>query len=226
MDGANWTYTPAENFTGEDQLTFVVNDGLLDSEPATVTLTVDSVNDVPEILSMELPTRVAAGFPVVLRTEYQDDGAVEGGEYTAVTLWGAVGAMDTNGEFVDPDDDGPQPPRLVGLQVDEPVGEKRNRESTEFGKGTVFGEHTYTEPGRTYEVTQCLTDGGVQICESESLTVERLVNLTVSLLSEEEVATSGFIDLDLMVTNQQPEGGVAGLAAQNVTLWQVTGLRL
>lgn len=41
------TYTPPSNFTGEEQFTFLVNDGLFESNVATVTITVTPVNDPP-----------------------------------------------------------------------------------------------------------------------------------------------------------------------------------
>jgi VCBS repeat-containing protein len=41
------TYTPDENFFGLDSFTFKVNDGQLDSEVATVSITVTAVNDAP-----------------------------------------------------------------------------------------------------------------------------------------------------------------------------------
>ncbi|MBI4325792.1 MAG: tandem-95 repeat protein, partial [Chloroflexi bacterium] len=41
------TYTPAGNYYGPDSFTFIVNDGTLDSEQATVSITVTPVNDPP-----------------------------------------------------------------------------------------------------------------------------------------------------------------------------------
>ena len=45
-DGS-FTYTPAPNYNGEASFTYVANDGLVASAPATVTITVSEVNDAP-----------------------------------------------------------------------------------------------------------------------------------------------------------------------------------
>jgi photosystem II stability/assembly factor-like uncharacterized protein len=41
------TYTPTNNYNGSDSFTFKVNDGTVDSAVATVSITVNSVNDIP-----------------------------------------------------------------------------------------------------------------------------------------------------------------------------------
>ncbi len=46
-DSASVTYTPAANYNGGDSFTYKINDGTDDSTPATATLTVTSVNDLP-----------------------------------------------------------------------------------------------------------------------------------------------------------------------------------
>lgn len=45
--GPSFTYTPNNNFTGQDSFTFKANDGEEDSNVATVTITVTPVNDAP-----------------------------------------------------------------------------------------------------------------------------------------------------------------------------------
>jgi len=42
-------YTPALNYNGKDSFTFVANDGKIDSEIATINITVTSINDLPTI---------------------------------------------------------------------------------------------------------------------------------------------------------------------------------
>lgn len=43
----SFTYTPEADFNGEDSFTYKANDGTLDSNEATVTITVNAVNDAP-----------------------------------------------------------------------------------------------------------------------------------------------------------------------------------
>lgn len=62
------TYTPAENYNGQDSFTFSVSDGTSESAPATVFITVIPVNDPP----------VARSITVNLTRESQTGGA--GGE--------------------------------------------------------------------------------------------------------------------------------------------------
>jgi hypothetical protein len=47
--GANRTYKPNANYNGPDSFTFKINDGSADSNIATVTITVNSVNDGPTL---------------------------------------------------------------------------------------------------------------------------------------------------------------------------------
>jgi serine protease AprX len=49
----NLSYSPNQNFNGSDSFTFTVNDGTLDSEIATVTISVQPINDPP------VPTNLA-----------------------------------------------------------------------------------------------------------------------------------------------------------------------
>src|SRR3989338_1742267 len=50
------TYTPNANYNGADSFTFKVNDGLVDSSAATVSITINPVNDAPAITSTPITT--------------------------------------------------------------------------------------------------------------------------------------------------------------------------
>ena len=45
----NLTYTPEANYNGSDSFSFTVNDGTTDSAPATVSITINDVNDTPTV---------------------------------------------------------------------------------------------------------------------------------------------------------------------------------
>src|SRR5207253_450129 len=60
----NLSYTPAADFNGADSLTFKVNDGTVDSNTATVAITVVAVNDPPVAQNQAITTDEDAPHPV------------------------------------------------------------------------------------------------------------------------------------------------------------------
>ncbi|MBI3465096.1 MAG: tandem-95 repeat protein [Planctomycetes bacterium] len=87
-DGS-FTYTPNPNFNGADSFTYKANDGVLDSNTATVTITVNPVNDAPvasndahgENEDTTLVVNAAAGV-------LSNDTDVDGDSLTAVLVIG------------------------------------------------------------------------------------------------------------------------------------------
>jgi VCBS repeat-containing protein len=77
VDGS-FTYTPAANFTGSDSFTYRASDGTLDSDPATVTITVTAVNDAPtaaaDAYSTAEDTALTVAAPGVLGNDTDPDG--------------------------------------------------------------------------------------------------------------------------------------------------------
>ena len=205
--GANRVYTPNADFFGIDRFTYVAHDGRFESEPATIELVVAAVDDAPRIAEFELPARVGIGFPAVLQAAYTDDGASEAQQ--VVVDWGGV--TETNGELVDPDGEGDAGPELQGLHVTEPP--------ERIGRGTVYGQHTYTAANSFQEVVICLTGSSGTQCDSKATSIEHLVALNVDMQASEETTSAPFIDVELSVVNLVPEG-VAGLSAANVVLRQ------
>src|SRR5262249_27489625 len=62
-DGS-FTYTPALNFNGSDSFTYKVNDGALDSNVATVSITITAVNDTPVAADASVTARTNIGLVV------------------------------------------------------------------------------------------------------------------------------------------------------------------
>lgn len=72
------TYTPALDFFGEDSFTFTANDGTVNSNPATVTITVTDVKDqvvaVDDAYSTNEDTTLTVAAPGVLANDLDADG--------------------------------------------------------------------------------------------------------------------------------------------------------
>jgi VCBS repeat-containing protein len=73
--GASRTYTPAANYNGPDSFTFKATDGTADSNTATVSITVNAVNDAPVAKDDSLTTdEDTAGNGNVLTNDTDADG--------------------------------------------------------------------------------------------------------------------------------------------------------
>lgn len=62
----NLTYTPAPNYAGADSFTFMVNDGQLESEIATVAITVTAVEDAPIASAQSVTTTEDTAVAITL----------------------------------------------------------------------------------------------------------------------------------------------------------------
>ncbi|MBK8478018.1 MAG: tandem-95 repeat protein [Opitutaceae bacterium] len=63
---ASYTYTPTADFHGSDSFTFAVSDGACTTDPITVPITVEPVNDTPTARPQALETPEDTPLPVVL----------------------------------------------------------------------------------------------------------------------------------------------------------------
>ena len=72
----NLTYTPTADFNGEDSFTFIANDGTTDSAAATITITVDSVNDVPTANAQSVSVDEDASVAITLSGSDADSDAL------------------------------------------------------------------------------------------------------------------------------------------------------
>jgi hypothetical protein len=211
--GETRTYTPDADFHGSDSFRFKVNDGLDDSNLATVTIEVAPVNDPPVVTEIALPARVGRGFPVLLDFTFADDGS--GIPYYTAVSWGSGESTVETGDFVDPDGDGGEPPALEGLKVIAPVGG--------VGEGSVLGQYVYTEAG-SRNLNACIQDDAGITCRQQAVEIEEVVHFDLRLtapLPEEKTTIIDNDDLALTISvrNAQPEG-FAGLWANGVQLQQ------
>jgi VCBS repeat-containing protein len=77
----SFTYTPATNYTGTDSFTYKANDGITDSNVATVTVTVNPINDAPVANKQNVTTKLNTSVEIVLTALDADGDALS---YTIV----------------------------------------------------------------------------------------------------------------------------------------------
>lgn len=96
------TYRPNDNYAGSDSFTFRANDGQANSNPATVTLTVQAVNDVPvatgESYSVQGGTTLTVNTPGVLANDTDVEGNALVAQLASGPTHGSL-TLNANGSF-------------------------------------------------------------------------------------------------------------------------------
>ena len=72
ISGSTATYTPTQDFNGTDTFTYKANDGNTDSNTATVTVTVNAVNDAPVANAMSVATDSQASTTLQIDLDVSD----------------------------------------------------------------------------------------------------------------------------------------------------------
>ena len=80
--GANLTYTPDLDYSGPDSFTFVASDGKVDSDPATVTLSVLAANDPPSAIQQSVTTKIDKSVAIALSGADLDSDTLEFSVFT------------------------------------------------------------------------------------------------------------------------------------------------
>ncbi|HVK07445.1 MAG TPA: Ig-like domain-containing protein, partial [Gemmataceae bacterium] len=100
-DGS-FTYTPAANYNGTDSFTYRANDGVLNSNLATVTLTINAVNDAPVADNDAYATNEDTPLTVAAPGVLDGDTDVEGSALAAAVVAGPANGsvtLNANGSF-------------------------------------------------------------------------------------------------------------------------------
>src|SRR5207244_2180005 len=83
-------YTPNANFNGSDSFTYKANDGTLDSNVATVSITVNAVNDAPVAVANSYSVNEDTTLTVAASGVLGNDTDVDGDPLTAALVSGAA----------------------------------------------------------------------------------------------------------------------------------------
>jgi VCBS repeat-containing protein len=98
----SFTYTPTSNYNGPDSFTYKAKDGSLNSNVATVNITVTPVNDAPVAASDAFSTAEDTSLTVAVPGILSNDSDVDGNSLTAVLVTGPAHGtlvLNTNGSF-------------------------------------------------------------------------------------------------------------------------------
>lgn len=131
-----YTYTPNANFNGEDSFTFVANDGTVNSNIATVTITVTPINDAPVCSA---PTAASYIWPP---------------NHKMVSIGATMNTSDVDGDTVTV--------AISSIFQDEPtngLGDGDTSPDANLALGQVRAERSGTGDGRVYVITMTASDG-------------------------------------------------------------------
>ena len=97
-DGS-FSYMPAADFSGSDSFTYKVSDGTLESDPITVTITVQPVNDAPRSVNDSYAVNEDTLLTTVAPGVLANDTDTESGSLTAALVSGpATGTLTFNAD--------------------------------------------------------------------------------------------------------------------------------
>jgi PKD repeat protein len=200
------TYTPDANYNGADFFTFQVSDGSLESPPATVSITVNAVNDAPVVVSlrsrvMKRKNIAAVTAPVRSMSTSMTATVMENdvnappelspiGDLTVEEGWGldfGIYAYDPNGDIITY-----TASPLPDNAILDPVS------------GEFIWWPTYDQAG-TYQVTFTASDGSLTDEEAITITVTD-VNPPPELLPIGDLTVEEGSGLDFAIWAYDPDG--------------------
>ncbi|MEZ5473048.1 MAG: Ig-like domain-containing protein [Marinicella sp.] len=222
--GSQWTYTPNENYNGDDTFTFRVNDGVFDSNSATVQISVNPVNDAPTVAFTDENSKV---LPKQLWPLLKNK--VIGNNFQA----GLGYPVPLMAEFLDPDkdqahfvfiywEDGVTHIGSTAYTVEDPENPPDNPIITPNfnGKGQIIADYTFLSPGNQTVGVQVFDNVSGQ---SETVTADINVIPMVDLtLSDEDTDPDTYPEpgnitsITIDITHVAPTEPIVGINATNV----------
>ena len=223
--GADLVYTPDSDYYGDDSFSYRVGDGVYESEPATVALTITAVEDPPQITT-EANVAEGLGFNFQFPVDVYDPDADE--SLMVVIDWGDGSAPESDGVIMQDgvavtgdyiQADGTLPDNL------EATGPLLNMETD--GNGSMVFEHAYSSTGdHTAQICvsdriEILADGTQQptassqaACTTTTFAIAERTDLLLSVEPDSDQADAGTtLPFSVTVTNRPFDITVPGYSS-------------
>jgi CSLREA domain-containing protein len=197
----NLTYTPSQDFFGEDFFTFTVSDGRYTSEPEQFTILVEPVNDPPILTLQAASLSGGGGYPVTLAATVVDP---DPGDAHTVTLDWGDGVVQTDETL-----QGPGLSPSLGVT------------------STLLAYHHYAGAGEFSLVVRVADAAGATGEAVIPVTVGPMADLALQTTPPARILSvnQGALAYQLVVSNRPPQGG-GGVTATSLAISETLGAGL
>ena len=231
--GANIVYTPDANYNGDDSFSYLASDGVFESVPAVVNLTITSVEDPPQATT-EATIDEGLGYKFQFPVDVFDP---DNNENLKVTIdWGDGtidndGVITQNGVVVTDSYTPPDGATTDDLEATGPV-----LDMDEDGAGKVTFEHAYDTPGNHIALicvsdrVETLADGTKQTtadsqtsCTQTTFSITLVADLILHIAPASDTVYPGSLQKFTITVINRPfdidvPGTLKGLDTNNVTV--------
>ncbi len=191
-----FTYSPTSNFYGSDTFSYKANDGLLDSNIATVTITVTNVNDPPvaedDTVSTTEDTPLLIAESVLLANDVNVD---------PDTLSVTEVSNPTNGAVM----------LVAGTITFTPTADFHGTAGFDY----IVSDSTLTDTGHVAVTVNLVDDAPVAVDDTASTNEDTLVDILVSTLLSNDLDADG--DTLSLVEISNATGGTLSLVGETIT---------
>ncbi len=207
LAGNQATYTPEQDYVGEDFFSFTVSDGVDTSAAEVLSLFIENEND-PAVVTFDDPVITAArGFDTAFEGTLTDPDAED--RHSLLVRWNDGSADEPEGDI-----------SMMGT-ITGPLLMERST-----GDGSIRANHVFDNVGN-FTVEFCVTDqvtgdnkqptaDSLTLCSPIDVSVEELLDLSLALEGPDVLVRGQSSNYLITLTNEQPASG-SGLTATGIT---------